>query len=106
MLALQGLAAYMPGEVPFANMPVLGGQNLLRGLFGGRYRDQTLVAAQAELRLPVWRWIGLAAFAGDPTNWWIPNASGAAALLRAAGFRIRDQRGPGVYFCELSEERR
>lgn len=62
--ALEGVAGYKLGAVPFTQMPMLGGQNLLRGLFGGRYRDHALVAAQAELRVPVWRWFGLAAFAG------------------------------------------
>lgn len=64
VLAVQGLASYAPGTVPFSQMPMLGGQNLLRGLFAGRYRDQSLVAAQAEVRLPLWRWFGGAAFAG------------------------------------------
>ncbi|MFW5946994.1 MAG: TIGR04290 family methyltransferase [Gemmatimonadota bacterium] len=43
-------------------------------------------------------------YAGDATNWWIPNDSGAAALLRAAGFRIDSHAAPGVYFCSLNEE--
>jgi hypothetical protein len=30
-------------------------------------------------------------YAGDPTNWWIPNASALAGMLRAAGFRIRQR---------------
>ena len=43
-------------------------------------------------------------YAGDPTNWWVANESGAAALLRAAGFTIEEHAGPGVYFCSLNEE--
>lgn len=43
-------------------------------------------------------------YAGDPTNWWLANDAGAAALLRAAGFRIQERLGPGVYFCTPSEE--
>lgn len=38
-------------------------------------------------------------YAGDPTNWWVANESGAGALLRTAGFRIDDHVGPGIYFC-------
>jgi tRNA (mo5U34)-methyltransferase len=38
-------------------------------------------------------------YAGDPTNWWIANDSAAAALLRAAGFRIQEHASAGVFFC-------
>ena len=38
-------------------------------------------------------------FSGDPTNWWVANESGVAALLRSAGFAIERHAGPGVYFC-------
>lgn len=38
-------------------------------------------------------------YAGDPTNWWIPNDSGAAAMLRSAALRIDEHPAPGVYFC-------
>jgi len=38
-------------------------------------------------------------YAGDPTNWWIPNESGAAAMLRSVGLTIDDHLGPGQYAC-------
>ncbi len=38
-------------------------------------------------------------YADDPTNWWVANDSAAAALLRAADFRIEAHPGPGIYFC-------
>lgn len=38
-------------------------------------------------------------YAGDPTNWWVPNDPAAAALLRSAGFRIENHPSPGVYIC-------
>jgi hypothetical protein len=47
----------VPGA-PFDYLPSLGGENLLRGYYQGRYRDRTLLAAQAELRAPIWRRIG------------------------------------------------
>jgi tRNA (mo5U34)-methyltransferase len=38
-------------------------------------------------------------YAGDPTNWWVPNQAGMEAMLRSAGLRI-DRRVEGeVYFC-------
>ena len=39
-------------------------------------------------------------YAGDPTNWWIPNRAGAEAMLRSAGFRIVEQAEEEVYLCQ------
>jgi tRNA (mo5U34)-methyltransferase len=38
-------------------------------------------------------------YANDPTNWWIPNAAGAEAMLRSAGFEIVDHPEQEVYLC-------
>jgi tRNA (mo5U34)-methyltransferase len=40
------------------------------------------------------------AYAGDPTNWWIPNGAAAEAMLRSAGFEIAARPGPEVFLCE------
>ena len=64
VVAIQATWSGTSGDVPFARMPQLGGQNLLRGYYQGRYRDRQYVAAQAEYRTPTWRRMGLAAFGG------------------------------------------
>jgi tRNA (mo5U34)-methyltransferase len=38
-------------------------------------------------------------YAGDPTNWWAPNAAAAEAMLRSAGFEILGQPEQEVYVC-------
>jgi tRNA (mo5U34)-methyltransferase len=38
-------------------------------------------------------------YAGDPTNWWIPNRAGAEAMLRAAGFEVTDHPEEEVFIC-------
>jgi tRNA (mo5U34)-methyltransferase len=38
-------------------------------------------------------------YAGDPTNWWIPNRSGMEAMLRSAGLTIEEYDGNEVFFC-------
>jgi tRNA (mo5U34)-methyltransferase len=38
-------------------------------------------------------------YAGDSTNWWIPNRSCAEAMLRSAGFEIVDHPEDEVYIC-------
>ena len=39
-------------------------------------------------------------YAGDPTNWWIPNAACAEAMLRSAGFRVVARPEGEVFVCE------
>jgi tRNA (mo5U34)-methyltransferase len=42
-------------------------------------------------------------FAGDPTNWWIPNAACAEAMLRSAGFEILARPEEEVWLCRRCE---
>jgi outer membrane protein assembly factor BamA len=55
------------GNTPFKMMAQLGGQNLMRGYFQGRYRANNMAIAQVEYRFPIyWRFIGVVfASAGD-----------------------------------------
>ena len=49
------------GPITRYELPQLGGAELLRGYFEGRYRDRTLMLAQAEYRFPIiWRFGGVA----------------------------------------------
>jgi tRNA (mo5U34)-methyltransferase len=41
-------------------------------------------------------------YAGDPTNWWIPNASALAAMLRSAGFAILERPEEEVFVCRAA----
>ena len=52
------------GDTPFYVLPYLGGANVLRGYFAGKYRDATIQVLEAEYRFHlVWR-LGAAVFAG------------------------------------------
>jgi tRNA (mo5U34)-methyltransferase len=42
-------------------------------------------------------------YAGDETNWWIPNRACAEAMLRSAGFAPSPIAGTEVYVCRLAE---
>jgi tRNA (mo5U34)-methyltransferase len=42
-------------------------------------------------------------FSDDPTNWWIPNLSGLAAMLRSAGFEITAHPEAEVFICRRAE---
>jgi tRNA (mo5U34)-methyltransferase len=39
-------------------------------------------------------------FAGDPTNWWVPNHAGVEAMLRSSGLRVVGRPGHEIYLCE------
>jgi tRNA (mo5U34)-methyltransferase len=45
-------------------------------------------------------------FAGDPTNWWIPNAACVEALLRYAGFKVTGRPAHEIYVCKPLKKRR
>lgn len=38
-------------------------------------------------------------YADDPTNWWVPNAACAEAMLRSAGFEVVEHPEQEVYLC-------
>jgi tRNA (mo5U34)-methyltransferase len=42
-------------------------------------------------------------YAGDPTNWWIPNRACAEAMLRSAGFDIAERAGGDVWLCSRAK---
>ncbi len=42
-------------------------------------------------------------YAGDPTNWFIPNRAGVEALLRSAGFSIENHPEREVYWCSVAD---
>ena len=44
-------------------------------------------------------------YAGDPTNWWIPNRACAEAMLRSAGFDVVDHPEAEVFLCRPAEQR-
>ena len=75
-------------NAPFQMLPAIGGQDLLRGIPYGMYRDNTMLAIQTELRVPIWKWIRACAFIGmgdvyDYTHWrWVAPKVGYGLGLR------------------------
>lgn len=52
-LAFMSAITLSDGDVPFEMMPVLGGSVIMRGYYGGRYRDRNFAALQGEYRFPI-----------------------------------------------------
>lgn len=64
VLAIQAYGRSTNGDVPFQLLSQLGGGNMMRGYYQGRYRDHDMLVLQTECRLPLWRKLGMVAFAG------------------------------------------
>ncbi|TVQ14722.1 MAG: hypothetical protein EA364_03880 [Balneolaceae bacterium] len=57
------------GEVPFQAKPAIGGDNINRGYFFGRFNDQNVVQLQLELRQHLWWRFGAVVFASAGEVW-------------------------------------
>lgn len=54
-------------NTPFYLLPQLGNDELMRGYYSGRYRDENLLALQAEIRMRLHPRFGIVGFAGTGT---------------------------------------
>ena len=77
VFATRVLGIFSLGDAPFQLMPQLGGSELLRGYYEGRFRERDLLALQAEYRFPLYGPVALAFF-----------ASAGQVAHRAPEFRI------------------
>ncbi|MCC7439411.1 MAG: BamA/TamA family outer membrane protein [Armatimonadetes bacterium] len=97
VVAAQVYGEFTSGQAPFYMLSQLGGENRMRGFYEGRYRNNQMMTAQAEYRLPVWWRFGVVGFAGI----------GAVAPTMAT-FGLRDVRasaGTGIRFSLDPKER-
>jgi outer membrane protein assembly factor BamA len=80
-------------EIPFTELPRLGGSNMLRGYVSGRFRDKHLWVATAEYRYPISEMVGGSIFVdvgdvyGSYSDWFgeAPEVGGGF------GFVVRDE---------------
>ena len=84
-LSDQGTAA-----IPFQMLPTIGGEDLVRGIRNGMFRDNMMMALQTELRLPIWNFLYATVFAGvgdvyNTDHWrWVTPKVGYGAGLRVS----------------------
>jgi outer membrane protein assembly factor BamA len=64
VLAVRGATCFTRGRVPFFDQCLLSASENLRGYRASRYRDNTMLASQAEYRWEAWRRLGFVAFGG------------------------------------------
>jgi hypothetical protein len=89
VMALRALGTVSREEPPFDLMPRLGGQSLLRGYFGGRFRDRSLGALEVEARSGMWRRLRGVLFAGAGQVADVPAGMRLDAFHTSAGFGLR-----------------
>ncbi len=64
IIAIQATTSFHNHDVPFYEMAMLGGENKMRGYYKGSLRDNVLVDAQLEYRMPIWNIFGITAWVG------------------------------------------
>jgi len=77
------------GEPPFDRLAQLGGPQLMRGYFQGRFRDQNMAAVQVESRFPLSARFGLVLFGSAGNVGESPRDLGENDLLTAMGAGLR-----------------
>ncbi|SEG67306.1 BamA/TamA family outer membrane protein [Vibrio hangzhouensis] len=94
LLAWQVQANLTSGNVPWNQLPDLGGADAMRGYILGRYRDNQMMMGQVEYRLPVyWRvgvvfWGAAGTVAEDVSGLWDKTLASAGTGLR---LKIKDK---------------
>jgi hypothetical protein len=64
VIAGQITTSYANGNVPFYELPEMGGDSQMRGYYEGGLRDNVLLDAQVELRIPIWNIFGIVGWFG------------------------------------------
>jgi hypothetical protein len=97
VLAIQGLGGFTFGETPFRKLEELGGADMMRGYYGGRFTDKCLMAYQAEYRRFLFWRFGAVAFASTG------EVAGTPGRFELDGFHYAY--GGGIRFALSTEEK-
>ena len=100
LLAFRTRLLLHTGAPPFRMLALLGGEDTVRSYILGRYRDQHLASAQAEVRLPVWWRLGVVGFV-DAGEVFGPSSQPGLATVKpgvGGGLRVRldDEEGTNL----------
>ena len=91
IFGLQVLFEMSWGVVPFQLMSTLGGSDVMRGYYQGRYRDKSMICVQGEYRFPIYKWLKGTIFAGfgDVASYFDKLDITRSKLAYGAGLRVR-----------------
>lgn len=111
VLAFQMVLAKTWGSPSFETMALLGGNNIMRGHYLGRYRDNSLYAAQVEYRVPIGRsdWIDSRKIMSFKERWGVVGFIGFGDVVPSFGEievnSIKSSVGLGIRYLVLPKER-
>lgn len=111
VIAAQLLLVNTWGNPSFETMALLGGQTIMRGHYEGRFRDNSLYAAQVEYRLPLVRgeWIDNREKVPFRERWGLVGFFGVGDVASSFGdidlSKIKTSIGFGVRYLVLPKER-
>lgn len=91
VIAVQSVFDFNVGEQPpFLMMAKIGGEELMRGILKGKYRDRHMLLTQVEYRFPIWWRFSGAIFGGaaEVMNEWEDLNWSAVRLAGGAGLRF------------------
>ncbi|MEO0814727.1 MAG: BamA/TamA family outer membrane protein, partial [Myxococcota bacterium] len=96
-LAFQLVGRFADGDVPFNELSTLGGVNLMRGYYLGRFRDRHFLGGQVEYRFlpfpfftdPIWSRFGASVFLGTGTVFPGPDLPSVSDFVLAGGAGLR-----------------
>ncbi len=101
LLALDLLHAHTVGRMLVFQSMLRGSREISQTVDDYPFADETPFTDPAYPRM----YFVERRYAGDPTNWWIPNRAGAEAMLRAAGFQVIDHPEEEVFVCRPGEHK-
>ncbi|TAG60987.1 MAG: hypothetical protein EAZ26_13445 [Runella slithyformis] len=96
VLAFQLFGNFMDGHVPFRELPRLGGPQIMRGYFNGRFTDKNLIVRQVEYRMPIWKPFACSFFASTG------QVAGHINDFKVSGFKLAY--GAGIRFLLNKKE--
>ncbi|WP_291721753.1 BamA/TamA family outer membrane protein [Bernardetia sp.] len=64
VLAFQGYGYFTDGDAPLVELAALGGSELMRGYYKGRFIDNNMIALQTEYRFTIYEPVGMVVFVG------------------------------------------
>lgn len=111
VLATQLVLTNVWGEPSFETMALLGGKTIMRGHYEGRFRDNSLYAAQVEYRIPLVRsnWIDTREKIPFRERWGLVGFFGIGDVASSFGdidlSKIKTSIGVGVRYLVLPKER-
>lgn len=111
VLATQLVMANIWGDPSFETMALLGGKTIMRGHYEGRFRDNSLYAAQVEYRMPLGRsdWIDTRDKVPFKERWGLVGFVGAGDVASSFGdidlSKIKTSVGFGIRYLVMPKER-